>query len=98
MERIADAAGSLLQQHTGENHERLERPAGPPATVPSRSSLSVPMPVEVRARAAALAARQETLIRQLEEARRNVARQLQAVSSVPGIGDPAAAVYLDVKG
>jgi hypothetical protein len=28
----------------------------------------------------------------------DVARQLHAVSSVPGVGDPSGAVYLDVNG
>ena len=68
------------------------------AKLPPLASLPDPQATAVRARAAALAARQESLIRQLEEARADVSRQLQAVSSIPGIGTPAAAVYLDVTG
>ncbi len=46
----------------------------------------------------ALSAAQERVARRLEEARLDVARQLHAVSSVPGVGDPSGAVYLDVNG
>ncbi|QNE15633.1 hypothetical protein [Pseudarthrobacter sp. NBSH8] len=59
--------------------------------------LTTPFPPELSARANALAEKQESVTRRLEEARLDAARQLQAVSSVPGIGEPAAAVYLDVK-
>ena len=99
MERITDAASSLLQQPTGAGGDKTQARAGvQPARVPSRASLPGPMPIEVRARALALHARQETVIRQLEEAQLDVARQLQAVSSIPGIGISKTAVYLDVTG
>ncbi len=61
-------------------------------------TLTTPLPPAARARAIALAAKQESVTRRLEEARRDAARQLQAVSSVPGIGEPLSAVYVDVKG
>jgi len=99
MERITDAASSLLEQHTGGGADRSEEsPVAQPARVPSRASLPVPMPIEVRSRAEAMAARQEIVIRQLEEAQLDVARQLQAVSSIPAIGPSTAPVYLDVTG
>lgn len=56
------------------------------------------LPAGALARANALAARQANITRRLAEARRDVLSQLQAVSSIPGIGEPAAAIYLDVKG
>jgi hypothetical protein len=56
------------------------------------------VPAEARRRALALSAAQERVAQRLEEARQDVARQLQAVSQVPGIGAPARAVYLDVNG
>ena len=46
----------------------------------------------------ALSAAQERVARRLEAAKQDVARQLQAVSSVPGVGDPSGAIYLDVTG
>jgi hypothetical protein len=61
-------------------------------------TLTTPLPPEISARAMALAAKQESVTRRLEEVRLDTARQLQAVSSVPGIAEPSAAVYLDVKG
>lgn len=61
-------------------------------------NLTTPLPPQISARAIALAAKQESLTQRLHEARLDAARQLQAVSSVPGIGEPPAAVYLDVKG
>jgi hypothetical protein len=64
-------------------------------TPPSRPG---PLPAAARRRAAALAAAQERVAHRLDEARMDVARQLQAVSSVPGVGESAAAVYLDVNG
>ncbi|AXJ10006.1 hypothetical protein [Arthrobacter sp. PM3] len=57
-----------------------------------------PLPAAARRRAIALAAAQERVALRLEEARRGVARQLQAVSSVPGVGESPGAVYLDVNG
>jgi hypothetical protein len=56
------------------------------------------MPPEVQGRALILADRQERLMKAIEEARVSIQRQLQAVSSVPGIGQPPAAVYLDISG
>lgn len=57
-----------------------------------------PLPPAARRRAAALAAAQERVAHRLDEARMDVARQLQAVSSVPGVGESSAAIYLDVNG
>ncbi|MDF9752651.1 hypothetical protein [Arthrobacter sp. ES3-54] len=57
-----------------------------------------PLPAAARRRAAALAAAQERVAHRLDEARMDVARQLQAVSSVPGVGESSAAIYLDVNG
>ena len=57
-----------------------------------------PLPAAARRRAAALAAAQERVAHRLDEARMDVARQLQAVSSVPGVGGSSAAIYLDVNG
>lgn len=99
MERITEAAGTLLQQHNGASTDgNGGRPVAQPARVPSRASLPGPMPAEVQVRAQALEARQESVIRQLAAAQLDVARQLQAVSSIPGIGTSKAAVYLDVTG
>jgi hypothetical protein len=56
------------------------------------------LPAAARRLAVALAAAQERVARRLEEARIGVARQLQAVSSVPGVGESSGAVYLDVNG
>lgn len=64
----------------------------------SPPSLPGPLPAAARRRAIALAAAQERVALRLEEARRGVARQLQAVSSVPGVGESPGAVYLDVNG
>lgn len=64
-------------------------------TPPSRPG---PLPAAARRRAAALAAAQERVAHRLDEARMDVARQLQAVSSVPGVGESSAAIYLDVNG
>ncbi|WP_165838009.1 MULTISPECIES: hypothetical protein [unclassified Pseudarthrobacter] len=108
LERTADAAGALIHQHTRGIPGTSPRPVraqqlqrtqpNQQAKLPPLAALPDPAAAAVRARAVALAARQEALIRQLEEARADVARQLQAVSSIPGIGAPAAAVYLDVTG
>ncbi|SDL67728.1 hypothetical protein SAMN04487916_112114 [Arthrobacter sp. ov407] len=57
-----------------------------------------PLPAAARRRAAALAAAQERVALRLDEVRLDVARQLQAVSSVPGVGESSAAIYLDVNG
>lgn len=57
-----------------------------------------PLPTEITARAIGLAARQKLVTERLEGARLDMARQLQAISLVPGIGGPPAAVYLDVLG
>ena len=70
-------------------------PAGKALAPPSPPG---PLPAAARRRAAALAAAQERVALRLEEARQGVARQLQAVSSVPGVGESSGAVYLDVNG
>jgi hypothetical protein len=56
------------------------------------------IPASALARARALADKQANIAVRLAEARQDVLRQLQAVSSVPGIGESQAAVYLDVTG
>ncbi|MHA7222575.1 hypothetical protein ACX80S_09690 [Arthrobacter sp. RHLT1-20] len=61
-------------------------------------ALTGPLPAEARRRAVALSAAQQRVAQRLEDARRDVARQLQAVSSVPGVGESAGAIYLDVNG
>ncbi|MDD1475664.1 hypothetical protein [Arthrobacter sp. H16F315] len=57
-----------------------------------------PLPAEARRRALALAAAQERVAHRLEAARHDIARQLGALASVPGIGSRPGAVYLDVHG
>ena len=64
----------------------------------SPPSVPGPLPAAARRRAVALAAAQERVALRLEEARQGVARQLQAVSSVPGVGESTGALYLDVNG
>ncbi|WP_159827742.1 hypothetical protein [Arthrobacter sp. 9AX] len=56
------------------------------------------IPASAVARARILADKQASIARRLAEARQDVQRQLQAVSSVPGIGESRPAVYLDVTG
>jgi len=80
----------------------LSAPEQPVAALPverwSPPALSTPLPPEARRRAMALSAAQERVARRLEAVKRDVGRQLQAVSSVPGVGDPSGAIYLDVNG
>ena len=61
-------------------------------------ALPGPLPAAARRRAVALAAAQERVAHRLDEARLDVARQLQAVSTIPGVGESSAAIYLDVNG
>jgi hypothetical protein len=87
LEEAADQADALL-------HRESAGPSmGRTPAVPS-----VPMPAQVRERALRLVERQENLMTGLEAARAATFRQLQAVTSVPGIGQTQAAVYLDVTG
>jgi hypothetical protein len=102
---VLDALESAVGAAESTLHDPLGRLSGAhdsAVTVQGKSWLpptfTTPLPPEIRARAIALAAEQESVTRRLEEARLDAARQLQAVSSVPGIGEPPAAVYLDVKG
>jgi hypothetical protein len=81
---LAGAAGSVAEP-------RPENRWSPP-------SLPGPLPAAARRRAVALAAAQERVALRLEEARLGVARQLQAVSSVPGVGESSGALYIDVNG
>ncbi|WP_148045135.1 hypothetical protein [Arthrobacter oryzae] len=64
----------------------------------SAPSLSGPLPAAASRRAVALAAAQERVSERLEAARRDVIRQLNAVKSVPGVGERPGAVYLDLNG
>lgn len=100
----------VLEMAVGAAERTLKDPLGPLSAAPqgvvaplaetrwSPPSLSGPLPAEARRRALALSAAQERVARRLEEARKDVARQLHAVSSVPGVGDPSGAIYLDVNG
>lgn len=100
----------VLELAVGAAERTLKDPLGPlsagPQTAPEPQpekrwqppSVPGPLPAGARRRALALAAAQERVAKRLEEARMDVARQLQAVSSVPGVGDPSGAVYLDVNG
>ncbi|MCX6500713.1 MAG: hypothetical protein NTU93_18265 [Arthrobacter sp.] len=56
------------------------------------------LPPGARRRAMALSAAQERVARRLEAAKHDAARQLHAVSSVPGVGGQSRAIYLDVNG
>ena len=100
----------VLEMAVGAAERTLKDPLGPlssasqgvAAPLPERRWSAAlppgPLPAEARRRALALSAAQERVARRLEEARRDVARQLHAVSSVPGVGDPSGAIYLDVNG
>jgi hypothetical protein len=100
----------MLEMAVGAAERTLKDPLGPLSSAPqgvvaslpetrwSPPSIKGPVPAEARRRALALSAAQERVAQRLEEARQDVARQLQAVSQVPGIGAPARAVYLDVNG
>lgn len=87
----------------------LKDPLGPLSAAPQGGTRSPekrwtppasagPLPPEAKRRAVALSEAQERVARRLESARLDVARQLQAVTSVPGVGESAGAVYLDVNG
>jgi hypothetical protein len=80
----------------------LSTPEQPVAALPverwSPPSSVSPLPPEARRRAMALSAAQERVARRLEVAKHDVVRQLQAVSSVPGVGGSSGAIYLDVNG
>ena len=88
---LKDPLGPLAVPAGSTAEPRPEKRWSPP-------SLPGPLPAAARRRAAALAAAQERVALRLEEARLGVARQLQAVSSVPGVGETAGALYLDVNG
>ena len=99
LEMAVHAAERTLKDPLGP----LAGPAGPvaeprPEKRWSPPSLQGPLPAAARRRAVALAAAQERVALRLKEARVGVARQLQAVSSVPGVGESSGAVYLDVNG
>jgi hypothetical protein len=100
----------MLEMAVGAAERTLKDPLGPLSSAPagagvlspqerwSPPTLPGPLPLEARRRAVALSAAQERVARRLEEARLDVARQLHAVSSVPGVGESSGAVYLDVNG
>lgn len=100
----------MLEMAVGAAERTLKDPLGPLSAAPQTGvepqrekrwqppALPGPLPAVARRRAVALSEAQERVAKRLEEARLNVARQLQAVSSVPGVGDPSGAVYLDVNG
>lgn len=98
LELAVDAAERTLKDPLGP----LSAPAQPVAALPverwSPPSINAPMPPAARRRALALSAAQDRVARRLEAAKHDAARQLHAVSSVPGVGAPSAAVYLDVNG
>ncbi|MEC5192951.1 MULTISPECIES: hypothetical protein [unclassified Arthrobacter] len=105
-----NAVLDMLEMAVGAAERTLKDPLGPLSAAPQAGAepraekrwqppvSPGPLPDVARRRALALSAAQERVARRLEEARSDVARQLQAVSSVPGIGDPSGAVYLDVNG
>ena len=100
----------VLEMAVGAAERTLKDPLGPLSAPPQTGAeplpekrwlppvLPGPLPAAARRRALALSAAQERVAKRLEEARTDVAKQLQAVSSVPGVGDPSGAVYLDVNG
>lgn len=100
----------VLEMAVGAAERTLKDPLGPLSVAPQTGVEPLPekrwqppvppgpLPAGARRRALALSAAQERVARKLEEARTDVARQLHAVSSVPGVGDPSGAVYLDVNG
>lgn len=88
---LKDPLGPLAAPAGSVAEPRPEKRWSPP-------SMNGPLPATARRRAVALAAAQERVALRLEEARLGVARQLQAVSSVPGVGESAGALYLDVNG
>ncbi|MCB5273772.1 hypothetical protein BJG92_01296 [Arthrobacter sp. SO5] len=100
----------MLEMAVGAAERTLKDPLGPLSSSPQGVVAPLPetrwsppatigrLPAEARRRALALSAAQERVARRLEEARKDVARQLHAVSSVPGVGDPSGAIYLDVNG
>ena len=100
----------VLEMAVGAAERTLRDPLGPLSAAPQSVVAPLPeerwqppappgpLPAEARRRALALSAAQERVAKRLEDARLDVAKQLQAVSSVPGVGDPAGAVYLDVNG
>lgn len=100
----------VLEMAVGAAERTLKDPLGPLSAAPQSGAAPLPekrwqppvppgpLPAEARRRALALSAAQERVAKRLEEARLDVARQLQAVTSVPGVGDPSGAVYLDVNG
>lgn len=100
----------MLEMAVGAAERTLKDPLGPLSAAP-QSGVELqpekrwqppvppgPLPAAARRRAVALSAAQERVAKRLEEARLDVAKQLHAVSSVPGVGAPAGAVYLDVNG
>ncbi|MGO4191337.1 hypothetical protein AB4Y67_06665 [Arthrobacter sp. YAF17] len=100
----------VLEMAVGAAERTLKDPLGPLSAAPQSVAAPLPetrwqppappgpLPAEARRRAVALSAAQERVAKRLEEARLDVAKQLQAVASVPGVGGPSGAVYLDVNG
>ena len=98
LEMAVVAAEKTLKDPLGPLSVREQPVAALPVQRWSPPSLIGPLPPEARRRAVALSEAQERVARRLEAAKHDVARQLQAVSSVPGVGDPSGAIYLDVNG
>jgi hypothetical protein len=98
LEAAVGAAESTLQDPRGRTSDRSNSIGAGSQKSWVPPTLTTHLPPQLRARAMDLRARQESITQRLEKARLGVARQLQAVSSVPGIGEPPKAVYLDVKG
>lgn len=98
LEMAVVAAEKTLKDPLGPLSARDQPVAALPVERWSPPSVNAPLPPEARRRAMALSAAQERVARRLEAAKHDVVRQLQAVSSVPGVGDPSGAIYLDVKG
>ncbi|MDN4642534.1 hypothetical protein [Arthrobacter sp. PsM3] len=105
-----NAVLDMLEMAVGAAERTLNDPLGPLSGAPQTGAqpqaekrwqppaVPGPLPAAARRRALALSEAQERIARRLEAARQDVAGQLHAVSSVPGVGAPSGAVYLDVNG
>ena len=99
LEMAVNAAERTLNDPLGPLSAPLRQPESAlPVQRWSPPVLSGPLPPEARRRAMALSAAQERVAKRLEAAKKDVSRQLHALSTVPSLSSPSRAVYLDVKG
>ena len=99
LEMAVNAAERTLNDPLGPLSAPLHQPESAlPVQRWSPPVLSGPLPPEARRRAMALSAAQERVAKRLEAAKKDVSRQLHALSTVPSLSSPSRAVYLDVKG